>query len=544
MPCASTISRNGSDKHFYRLSLGELPLVTGCFPMSVPAEKEIELQLSGYNLPVDAKVKLAAGPAGDRNVPIDQERFRAVRSLTVLATSEPELLEAEPNDAPEQATQIVAPGNVNGCIHPTGANASPDVDLYRFESKRGQSWIIETLAGRRGSPVDTKIEVLDAEGMPIERLLLQAVRDSYIEFRGVDSNGAGVRPKNWEEMELNELVYMHGEVVKVFRMPQGPDSDMQFYTLSGLRRCYYDTSATSHALGDPIYTVEAHAPDEKLVPNGLPVFPLYYANDDEARRTLGRDSRLTFTAPADGAYLVRVSDVRNFGGERFVYRLSVREPKPDFQVKLADVNPTVNVASGRRLTFRAERSDGFEGDIMVEIAGLPQGFHVSSPIVLQAGHVEARAVLYAAEDATAPSPDAWKGVKLTARGEIAGQDVTKEVNSLGQVKLGPKPNVVVRLEPAELTIAPGTTVTATLKVERNGFKDRISFDADNLPHGVIVDNIGLNGVLIPEGQTERQIFLTCASGSRILIVRSTPWPAMPGPRHRRLSCCTCGRAIR
>ncbi|HVC99201.1 MAG TPA: hypothetical protein VND64_36390, partial [Pirellulales bacterium] len=30
------------------------------------------------------------------------------------------------------------------------------------------------------------------------------------------------------------------------------------------------------------------------------------------------------------------------------------------------------------------------------------------------------------------------------------------------------------------------------------------------PHGVIVDNIGLNGVLIPEGQSERQIFLSCA----------------------------------
>ncbi|HVX62833.1 MAG TPA: c-type cytochrome domain-containing protein [Pirellulales bacterium] len=504
------LARDGSDKHFYRLSLGELPLVTGCFPMSVPAEKESELQLSGYNLPADAKVKLPVGPAGDRNAPIDQERFRTVRSLTVLATSEPELVESEPNDAPEQATQIVAPGNVNGRIHPTGDNASPDIDLYRFESKRGQSWIIETLAGRRGSPADTKIEVLDAEGKPLERLLLQAVRDSYIEFRGVDSNGAGVRPKNWEEMELNELVYMHGEVVKVFRMPQGPDSDMQFYTLGGLRRCYFDTSATSHALGDPIYTVEPHAPDDKLVPNGLPVFPLYYANDDESRRTLGRDSRLTFTAPADGAYLVRVSDVRNFGGDRFVYRLSVREPKPDFQIKLADVNPTVNVGGGRRLTFRAERSDGFEGDIMIDIAGLPQGFRVSSPIVIQAGHVEARAVLYAAEDAVAPPPEAWKGVVLTARGEIGGQNVTKEVNSLGQVKLETKPSVVVRLEPAELTIAPGTTITATLKVERNGFKDRISFDADNLPHGVIVDNIGLNGVLIPEGQTERQIFLTCA----------------------------------
>jgi hypothetical protein len=78
------------------------------------------------------------------------------------------------------------------------------------------------------------------------------------------------------------------------------------------------------------------------------------------------------------------------------------------------------------------------------------------------------------------------------------------------VNLADKPNLLVRLEPAELTIAPGTTISATLKIERNGFNDRVQFDVDNLPHGVIVDNIGLNGVLIPEGQTERQIFLTCA----------------------------------
>jgi len=33
---------------------------------------------------------------------------------------------------------------------------------------------------------------------------------------------------------------------------------------------------------------------------------------------------------------------------------------------------------------------------------------------------------------------------------------------------------------------------------------------ENLPHGVIVDNIGLNGVLIPKEQNERQIFLNAA----------------------------------
>jgi hypothetical protein len=33
---------------------------------------------------------------------------------------------------------------------------------------------------------------------------------------------------------------------------------------------------------------------------------------------------------------------------------------------------------------------------------------------------------------------------------------------------------------------------------------------ENLPHGVIVDNIGLNGVPIPKGENDHQVFLTAA----------------------------------
>jgi hypothetical protein len=63
---------------------------------------------------------------------------------------------------------------------------------------------------------------------------------------------------------------------------------------------------------------------------------------------------------------------------------------------------------------------------------------------------------------------------------------------------------------AEATIAPGGTAICKLRVERLGAKDRLEFDVDNLPHGVIVDNIGLNGILIPEGQTEQTLYLAAA----------------------------------
>ncbi|MEO5803913.1 MAG: hypothetical protein ABIR24_10310, partial [Verrucomicrobiota bacterium] len=53
-------------------------------------------------------------------------------------------------------------------------------------------------------------------------------------------------------------------------------------------------------------------------------------------------------------------------------------------------------------------------------------------------------------------------------------------------------------------------VPAWLKIKREGHDDLVTFSVENLPHGVIVDNIGLSGVLIPKGENERQIFLKAA----------------------------------
>lgn len=497
----------GSDEHFYRLSVGTFPYVTGVFPLGVAAQQDSKVELVGYNLPANCQVKLAAAAPGEQVVPLDIPQARQRRPIKVVVGSLPEALEAEPNNDPQRATALSVPATVNGRLH---SESSKDVDLFRFQSQAGQKWVIETDAARRGSPIDTRIEVLDGTGQPVERLLLEAVRDSYITFRPIDSQTIDARVKNWEEMELNELLYLQGEVCKIFRMPQGPDSGFNFYGIGGKRRTYFDTSATTHAMDEPCYIVQPHAPGTQLIPNGLPVFPLYYANDDEGDRKLGRDSRLLFTAPVAGEYLVRVGDVRELGGERFAYRLTIREPRPDFSVTLGGANPTISAGSGKGIVFTADRSDGFDGDITIDIANLPPGFSVSSPIVIQAGHLDAKAVVSAAADAPQPTKENASHTNIVARGEINGVTVEKRVNTLGKITLGEKPNLLVFLEPAELTIAPGATITATLRVQRNGFQDRVQFAVENLPHGVIVDNIGLNGVLIPEGQDQRQIFLNAA----------------------------------
>jgi WD40 repeat protein len=549
-----------SKDHFYRLSAGELPCVVGVFPMSVVTNAETDIELIGFNLPANARVRLKAGGAGEVEVPIDTEKFRPRRAFKVGVGDGPQRIETEPNDQPGQATTLPAPGVVNGRIwkeglasslsrtgavrgnleDDSGRNAaaeqsgtvwkpgrlSSDADLFRFEARASQAWILETDAARRGSPVDTKLEVLHANGRPVARMLLHAVRNTAINFRGVDSIATGMRLDHYEEMELNEYLYLNGEVMRLFRSPQGPDSEMLMYTSGGKRRAYFDTTAVAHALDEQGFIVEPQPLGAKFAATGLPVFTVSYENDDDGERQLGSDSKIHFTAPTNGSYLVRVTDTRGLGGDTFAYRLIARYAKPDFTVTLGGTNPTVSPGSGQSFAVNADRLDGFDGEIRVDINGLPPGFSVSTPITIEAGHAEAKGSIHAALDAPPPNETNGATTKVTATAKVNGKPVTKEVNGLGKIKLGGKPKLHVALEPhregatnhfdpamapaqpLELTIAPGQTIPASLKIKRSGHEDLVTFFAENLPHGVIVADIGLNGVLIPKGESERQIFFS------------------------------------
>jgi dipeptidyl aminopeptidase/acylaminoacyl peptidase len=455
--------------------------------------------------------------------------------LVVIQTNQPmpakphRVDEVEPNDQVETAKQVDVPALVRGVINPTANGQQRDNDLFRFESKAGQQWVIEVNAARQKSPLDSRIEILDEQGKPIERVLLQAVRDSYFTFRGQNSSTAdGFRLHNWEEMELNEYLYAAGEVVKLWHYPRGPDSGFMLYPGRGNRFTFFDTTPVSHPLQEPCYIVEPHAPGSKLIPNGLPVFPLYYENDDDCERELGTDSRLTFTAPADGFYVVRLTDTRGFAGPDFKYELHIRPRRPDFKVSIAGGSPTVNAGSAKEFTVNVDRIDGFDGPIEVVVSDLPPGFFATSPIVVQAGQNQALGMVFADPAAPKPTAENAKASKVTARAEVRGKMIERQSGSLGEIKLADKPKLLVRVvtsdgstdvfgsfeKPIELTIAPGETITAKVIVDRNGFDGRVSFgNADagrNLPHGVYIDNIGLNGLLVVEKQSERTFFLTAA----------------------------------
>lgn len=434
-------------------------------------------------------------------------------------------VEKEPNDQPGAANEIRLPAKIKGVIE-GGKGGMVDEDWYRFSARAGETWVFEVEAARAGSKLDSFVEVRDEKGERVPRVLLQAVRDSYFTFRGKNGTESGdFRLFNWQEMSLNDYLYANGEVARLWLYPRGPDSGFLVYPGQGARWGYFDTTPLAHALNEPCYVVRAYEPGAEVLENGLPRFTIYYENDDEAHRELGKDSRLHFSAPRDGQYVLKVRDVRGLQGQNFTYTLTARSRRPDFSVKLEGANPKVAAGSAREFKVKATRRDGFEGAIRVEVEGVPEGFRVTTPLEIEAGQMEALGVVEAQEGATWPEQAGAMRVRAVA--EVEGKSVVHEVNSLGKISVEGTPKLRVAIEPVEggarpvsidedgvreFEIEPGETIELKVTVERLGFEGRVPFGNEgsgrNLPFGTIIDNLGLNGLMVMEGQTERRFFVT------------------------------------
>lgn len=522
------ITLEGSPDHFYRISIGELPYVTGWWPLSVPAGQKTKVHLVGHNLPADTSAEVDATGAQEMiTLPLDAEGYRSRVTMQVAVSRMAELLEQEPNDGPDKAQALPATASVNGRLLSAPGTDTPDADYYRIQAEKGQSFVIETRAAMLGSPADTKVEVLDAKGELVPMMRLQATKDSWITLRSEDANDPAIRLGQFSELELDDYMYFNGEVLKIFRLARGPDADTVYYSSGGKRRAYFNSSPAAHGLDDYCYAVQPVPPGGRLVPNGLPTFTLYYANDDDGERELGADSRLRFTAPEKGTYLLRVSDTRGWSGERLAYRLMVRAPMPDFTAALR-TTPAVNVPQGTGVQFATsvKRTDGWEGDVRVDISGVPEGFYASTPVIVQAGHLEAGGTLFARPETALGAHDFSK-VRITATAMVEGKEVKRELPGFPKVAVIAAPKRVLFMEPDangkpagdgktapvkpyEITITPGSLANVWLRVDRRGDDALLGLDVENLPHGIIVDNIGLNGVQIRAGENEREISFACA----------------------------------
>jgi len=492
----------GGWRQFYRLSIGELPVLTSVFPLGRPQTARRAVSVEGANL--GGKTSGALGtPSPNRPlaapvvVPgLDRE---PINRIDVALGKYPEILEHEGNDTLATAQRLTLPVTVNGRVNHDG---KADTDLFRIQARKGEPLVVQVAAERLGSSLDSVLEILDAQGRPVPRARLRPVWETTVDLRNHGSTGSGIRLLAWNELHRGDYVYIDRELLRVLELPKGPDEDTFFAQFRGQRISYEGTTAEGHALLRPVYKVNVLPPGTPVAPNGLPVFDLVYRNDDGGLM-YGQDSYLTFTAPATGTYFIRLTDARGTSGPRHAYRLTVAPPAPDYELFVSPTNPNVPRGGRVPVTVFAWRRDGFDGPIKVSLNDLPPGVTATTGTVLP-GENSVSVTIEASEGALA----SMTPLQVTGHARINGRDVehrAKPDEQVGVISVATPPDVrVVSVTPALVELPPGGRAKVTATIARaNGFAGRVPLSVENLPFRVTVPNIGLNGILITEEQDSR-----------------------------------------
>ena len=152
----------GREDFVYRVTAGELPFITGIFPLGGKSGAATLVELQGWNLPTNTvTMDLTDKPPGDYPVVLGLDK-PAMNTALFRADALPERLEHEPNDQPKEAEPLTLPVIVNGRI------ATPnDTDVFCFAGHVGQEVVAEVMARRLNSPLDSFLRLTDASGQQL-----------------------------------------------------------------------------------------------------------------------------------------------------------------------------------------------------------------------------------------------------------------------------------------------------------------------------------------------------------------------------------------
>lgn len=137
----------GREDFVYRIHISEQPFVKSIFPLGAREGAATVATVDGWNLK-EKRLALDTKPG---------EPIRQIGGVTYHVDPLPDVLEVEPNDQNAQAIDL--PRIVNGRIGKPG-----DEDVFRVNGKAGEEIVIEVLARRLLSPLDSLVQLVDSSG--------------------------------------------------------------------------------------------------------------------------------------------------------------------------------------------------------------------------------------------------------------------------------------------------------------------------------------------------------------------------------------------
>lgn len=246
-----------------------------------------------------------------------------------------------------------------------------------------------------------------------------------------------------------------------------------------------------------------------------------------------------WTAPADGVFVIEIRDLHLRGGADFVYFVRATRSLPSFELFVDTDKTQLTPGTGGAIFVRAERKNGFNGEIQLGIEGLPSGVEASCGRILADKGQDGCIVLTAAADAAMTLAN----VQITGHAtHMAEGDEPLEIQAIAlpyqetyqpgggrghwpaemhTISIGePSDIVAVTLSEYDVRLKPGESKKIDIKIERaEGFDKNVTLDVtynhlasvygDSLPKGVTLEK-PKSKTLLTGKTAEGHITLTAA----------------------------------
>jgi len=148
----------GREDFIYRLTIGELPFVTGIFPLGGRTGEKTTVALTGWNLP--EKQITVDNSAAEPGVISLREKF--FNPVPFAVDDLPEISANGNNHSGETAQSVTLPVVINGRV-----SQPNEAEIFKFSGKAGQSIVAEVSARRLDSPLDSFLRLTDSTGNQI-----------------------------------------------------------------------------------------------------------------------------------------------------------------------------------------------------------------------------------------------------------------------------------------------------------------------------------------------------------------------------------------
>ncbi|HVX63445.1 MAG TPA: PPC domain-containing protein [Pirellulales bacterium] len=423
--------------------------------------------------------------------------------------------------------------------------------LFPPGGRRGEivetEWIGANLPDGRGQKISA-----DADGLPWRGVVAEGDNTAELELPFVIGNLPEVLQREPNEAAA-EAMPLEWPLTVNARIDAPDDADWFRVRLAEKESIVLETTAQRY-LRSPVDTlVELYDGEGKKLAENDDGFPLDYVSMHDYRVS---DSRLSFTAPAAGDYLIRVSDQSGGGGKRAVYRLSVKRQEPDFELYLyPDGVPVWGPGATAALLVKVVRFDQMDGDIAISLDGLPPGWTSSQAVSRSRGSTPPQDPLpYVFLTLTAPAhaqPGDLAPLRVVGRAEVNGRTLERTARPLtwyytsdtGFFRLTPTARAAVTLPQGpslravsgEFSAKVGQTVNIPVEIAGPADATQIDLTADMAGPGVATALCAPQTVPIRNGQAELPLKLPDhLRPGRYGVTVSLRWRSdirigMPGP---------------